>query len=220
MFIDTSGNVGIGTANPTYKLDVNGAINATGVLVNGVAVGAGGSPWASGASGVISYTGGNVGIGTTSPATRLHIANASSSGAGLFVEASEGDRAAMYYSPNTGVVLDSFRPEDGRRLPVLLQPNGGSVGIGTAGPGKLLHLSTSTNSGHLAIGGANQNALMFVNAANSTTNGFLVGRSYSSGLYSLKYYQYDASDCDNSNGSVSPPCCSGRCTGESSARGR
>jgi endosialidase-like protein len=123
---------------------------------------------------------GNVGIGTASPAARLHLANASNSGAGLFLEASEGDRAAMYYSPNTGVVFDSFRPGDARRLPVLLQPNGGNVGIGTAGPGKALHISTSTNSGHLAIGGANQNAMMFVNAANSTTNGFLVGRSFSS----------------------------------------
>jgi hypothetical protein len=87
--------------------------------------------------------GGNVGIGTTSPAARLHVANASGSGAGLFVEASEGDRAAMYYSPNTGVVLDSFRPGDGRRLPFLLQPNGGNVGIGTANPQTRLEVQNS-----------------------------------------------------------------------------
>ncbi len=40
--LPTSGNVGVGTTAPAYKLDVNGAINATSVLINGVAVGAGG----------------------------------------------------------------------------------------------------------------------------------------------------------------------------------
>ncbi|HIG96719.1 MAG TPA: hypothetical protein HA230_00005, partial [Candidatus Aenigmarchaeota archaeon] len=30
-------NVGIGTANPTFKLDVNGVINASGLLINGSA---------------------------------------------------------------------------------------------------------------------------------------------------------------------------------------
>ena len=78
--------------------------------------------------------GGNVGIGTTTPVSRLHVANASSFSAGLIVEASEGDRAAMYYAPNLGLVFDSFRPSDLRRLPILLQPNGGFVGIGTAFP--------------------------------------------------------------------------------------
>jgi hypothetical protein len=38
------GNVGIGKTNPGYKLDVNGSINATSILVNGVAIsGSGGT---------------------------------------------------------------------------------------------------------------------------------------------------------------------------------
>ena len=42
MRIDASGNVGIGTTTPTYKLDVNGTINAAAVLVNGVPITGGG----------------------------------------------------------------------------------------------------------------------------------------------------------------------------------
>ena len=90
--------------------------------------------------------GANVGIGTTSPAARLHVANASNSGGGLIVEASEGDRAAMYYNPNTGLVFDSFRPGDGRRLPVLLQPSGGNVGIGTTSPATKLTVQTGSDN--------------------------------------------------------------------------
>ena len=41
MFIDTSGNVGIGTAGPGYKLDVSGDANITGTYrVNGVPISA------------------------------------------------------------------------------------------------------------------------------------------------------------------------------------
>jgi hypothetical protein len=49
---------------------VNGAVNATSILVNGVPVGAG--VWSvSGTSAY--YTAGNVGIGTTTPAEALHV---------------------------------------------------------------------------------------------------------------------------------------------------
>ena len=36
MRIDNNGNVGIGTATPTYKLDVNGSLNATSLYIGGV----------------------------------------------------------------------------------------------------------------------------------------------------------------------------------------
>lgn len=89
------------------------------------------------------FFGGYVGIGTANPAARLHLTNASSSSGGLFVEASEGDRAAMYYTPDTGMVFDSFRLSDGRRLPLLLQPSGGTVGIGTTNPQTKLEVQSS-----------------------------------------------------------------------------
>ena len=46
------------------------------------------------------------------------------------------------------------------------------------------------------------------------------GGPATSGLYSLKYYQYDGPDCYSSTGSVWPPCYSGRCIDESCAPSR
>ena len=77
------GNVGIGTTNPGYKLDVAGAVNATSFLLNGVpfnaAINTSVTPttnrivkWTNGPSftigdSIITESGGHVGIGTTNP---------------------------------------------------------------------------------------------------------------------------------------------------------
>ncbi len=74
MRIDSTGKVGIGTTAPGYKLDVNGAINATQLLVNGVDVSSGSSPWTVSGSDVY-RSGGKVGIGTTAPLSQLEVAN-------------------------------------------------------------------------------------------------------------------------------------------------
>jgi hypothetical protein len=63
--LGVTGNVGIGTApSATYKVNVNGTLNATSVLVNGSAIT--GSKWTTGTPTTdICYSAGNVNIGTT-----------------------------------------------------------------------------------------------------------------------------------------------------------
>jgi len=119
--------------------------------------------------------GGNVGIGTTSPVAHLHVAHASDSGAGLVVEATEGDRAAMYYTPNTGLVFDSFRPDDGRRLPILFQPSGGFVGIGTFTPLTKLQVVTAGGSYGITHTGGGITVGSYVGPSNSGATGGWLG---------------------------------------------
>jgi fibronectin-binding autotransporter adhesin len=70
---DVGGNVGIGTTNPGYTLDVAGDINFTGTLrQNGTAFS--GSRWTTSGSNIL-YNTGNVGIGITNPSARLDVSH-------------------------------------------------------------------------------------------------------------------------------------------------
>jgi len=64
----SNGNFGIGTLNPMHKLDVNGAINATSLLINGQPINQN-TIWSS-TGNDISYNAGQVSIGTSSQASR------------------------------------------------------------------------------------------------------------------------------------------------------
>ena len=69
-----AGQVGIGQSAPAYPLDVLGDLNITGAYrVNGQPISGGGGQWISGAGGILFYNGGNVGIGTQTPAVALQV---------------------------------------------------------------------------------------------------------------------------------------------------
>ncbi len=71
--ISSSGNIGIGTTTPNYKLDIIGDINYTGNLLNnGELASQSESQWKTNINDIY-YTNGNVGIGTTSPQSLLHV---------------------------------------------------------------------------------------------------------------------------------------------------
>lgn len=67
----TSGNFGIGSTSPNYKLHVSGDINYTGNLYKDNII-LSENKWTH-ENNVLFYTGGNVGIGTTAPSSLLHV---------------------------------------------------------------------------------------------------------------------------------------------------
>jgi hypothetical protein len=82
---NTNNRLGIGKTNPGYVLDVNGAINATELRMNGTIFT--GSIWTIGTSNKIYYNTANIGIGTTDPLSLLDINATNYTGALLTLDA-------------------------------------------------------------------------------------------------------------------------------------
>ncbi len=169
MTMLSGGNVGVGTATPGYKLDVQGGqVNASGGLcINGDCKTAWSqvsatSQWTT--SGLnIYYNTGNVGIGTTSPGTKLVIDGVDNYTNGITIQNSTGYQNLITafsdgVNPTTGSALQ-FKVANnatGGNAAVMTLKGSGNVGIGTASPSSPLvvvgNAQASTFSGGLSAG--------------------------------------------------------------------
>jgi len=143
------GNVGIGLTNPSHRLHVNGAINCTSFLVNGVAVATGtGSVWGVNGSSAY-YTSGNVGIGTAAPSSPFHIYALQSTVWPILINYSSGIQIVMGNGgSSTNFLMDTYNSITGGRPALCLNTSGGYVGIGTTAPA---YPATVSNSGFINL---------------------------------------------------------------------
>ncbi|MCH7575326.1 MAG: hypothetical protein IIA59_09400 [Candidatus Marinimicrobia bacterium] len=142
LYVSRAGNVGIGTAEPGAKLEVNGTVKATafqgdGSQLTGISAG----KWSDGLGGVIYYNEGHVGIGTDAPTAPLTIKTTSGPEI-FFTGGGEGYNADIHSERefHLGTINSShlsLMTDNQLRMTI----NGaGNVGVGTAEPNDKLEV--------------------------------------------------------------------------------
>ena len=166
IYNSNSGKVGIGTTSPTEKLDISGTAIVRSTLftvgnVHGFTSSYGASFFInnSGGTSYFNATGGNVGIGTTSPYTRLSISNGFSTRTGLTLS-DHNTASLMLFAGNSSpasVGFDTYGlrfvgnstvgTDNGSEF--MRITSSGNVGIGTTSPGAKLEVLADVAKGVL-----------------------------------------------------------------------
>jgi hypothetical protein len=166
---DTGGNVGVGTTTPGYKLDVNGSINATSILINGSPFAGGGSQWATSGT-TINFPAGNVGIGNASPGYKLDVSGAINATSFLI----NGSPFTQQWTTAGSAINFST----------------GNVGIGTSSPISKLTLGATTGTMTSTSGltlGSDQKSIEFLHSPSGAGYGAkLYGVDQGNGLTSFR----------------------------------
>ncbi|MEW5804839.1 MAG: M4 family metallopeptidase [bacterium] len=195
-----SGNVGIDTSNPAYKLDVVGIINASGgIKINGQDVLTSESdpqvgtistnfiPKWNGSQLITGgiFDNGNVGIGTSNPAYKLDVAGIINASGGIKINGqnvltSESD-------PQVGTISTNFIPKwNGSQLITGGIFDNGNVGIGTTSPVADLDVYDSGLS-QVQIKSSTQNATLTLDSGVNYESGVEFKESNSRKWYMLNY---------------------------------
>ncbi len=162
----SNGRMGIGTATPTQKLDVQGgSINASGGLcIAGDCKTAwsqvgGSSQWTTAGTSIF-YNTGNVGIGTSAPGAKFQVLGLAPGGTAAFT----GTTFSSHFNFNGDNSEDTYirGGKAGSRVIIndvsagntLMNLTGGNVGVGTATPTSKLHVQGSGRiAGNLTVDG-------------------------------------------------------------------
>jgi len=173
FMVERGGNVGIGTDDPAYKLDVHGtsnvgALTATSVTVpndgdfvmnNKPLTPATGLHWDTANS--------RLGVGTASPAYTLHV-----NGTSQFEAEMRWDLGTHVSHAGYSTNSDWYIRSGEAAGKVILQDTGGNVGIGLTNPSKMLHVK-----GEVVVGTSADNyqtqlgSLYFIRGAGRNTTG-------------------------------------------------
>ena len=155
-----NGNVGIGTDTPSNPLTVVG-VDSVGIddyiLHNGDSNTKFGFPSndsfkirTAGSDRFYINSSGNVGIGTTSPITKLHIDEAGTSLPALYMETARYGISVIGDGTSNSQYLLNLQ-SNGGSTDVMRVQSSGNVGIGTTSPDAILHLKGSTDNTEVKI---------------------------------------------------------------------